>query len=61
MKSEFFNPNSKPSYALMSTISGHARLGHYQQRVTALLSYPPSAGNRLDHDLTEFSVFMYIN
>ena len=23
MKSEFFNPNSKPSYALMSTISGH--------------------------------------
>ena len=25
MKSEFFNHNSKPSYALMSTISGHAR------------------------------------
>ena len=24
MKSEFFNHNSKPSYALMSTISGHA-------------------------------------
>ena len=23
MKSEFFNHNSKPSYALMSTISGH--------------------------------------
>ena len=23
MKSEFLNPNSKPSYALMSTISGH--------------------------------------
>ena len=23
MKSEFSNPNSRPSYALMSTISGH--------------------------------------
>ena len=26
VKSEFFNHNSKPSYALMSTISGH---GHF--------------------------------
>ena len=25
MKSEFLNPNSKPSYALMSTISGHVK------------------------------------
>ena len=29
MKSEFFNPNSKPSYALMSTISGHANYNRY--------------------------------
>ena len=27
MKSEVFNHNSKSSYALMSTISGHATMG----------------------------------
>ena len=36
MKSEFFNPNSKPSYALMSTISGHA-LKLYSHNVSAVL------------------------
>ena len=36
MKSEFFNPNSKPSYALMSTISGHAgyRVMHMYMYIT---------------------------
>ena len=32
MKSEFFNHNSKPSYALMSTISGH---GVFQDSTTS--------------------------
>ena len=29
MKSEFLNPNSKPSYALMSTISGHVPIADH--------------------------------
>ena len=33
MKSEIFNHNSKPSYALMSTISGHAEMKRF--RVTS--------------------------
>ena len=39
MKSEFLNPNSKPSYALMSTISGHVQLFIHNQFYTFHFSH----------------------
>ena len=52
MKSEFFNPNSKPGYALMSTISGHVLfLPSYKTWKDQISDIDAGCVNKTYHDL----------
>ena len=58
MKSEFFYPNSKPSYALMSTISGH---GEVMKPIVTLesLLLKSAIGEECIQELSNFNDSVY--